>query len=266
MIEDFLVKEGKKFKLSGVDPDFKSKKTKEELKELTAKNVEKIVSLQEKLYAESKQSLLVVFQAIDGGGKDGTIKKVFSDINPQGCVVTSFKTPTALELKHDFLWRIHQHTPEKGMIQVFNRSHYEDVLIVKVHGWIDDEECGRRFHHIRAFEKLLSESGTKIVKIFLCISKDEQKKRFEERLKDPAKNWKFAQADLDERKFWDKYMEQYQKVLSETSTGQAPWYVVPADSNSFRNYVVSTIVLKALEDMDPHFPPPEAGLDKVQVI
>ena len=263
MFDDFKVKPGKKVDLSKIDPSFKDGMDKKELVEKMEKNVAKISELQEILYAENKRSLLIVFQALDGGGKDGTIKTVFGPVNPQGCIVTSFKGPTSLELAHDFLWRIHKEVPEKGMLKIFNRSHYEDVLVVRVHKRIDDKECERRFEHINNFEKLLSDNGTTILKFFLYISKDEQKERFEERLSMKEKNWKFSKYDLEERKFWDDYIAQFEKVFKNTSTDYAPWHIVPANSNKFRNYMVSEIVKKTLEDMDLKYPPAEEGLDKV---
>lgn len=266
MVEDFRVKAGGHFRLSEIDPDLKPWKNKSKLKEEIEKNIEKICELQDRLYAERKQALLVVLQAIDAGGKDGTIRRVFGPVNPQGCLVTSFKAPTASELAHDFLWRIHQAAPPKGYIGVFNRSHYEDVLIVRVHDQIDRKECVRRYRHINDFERLLSESGTRVVKFFLYISKEEQKARFQERLDVPSKNWKFAKGDLEERKLWDRYMEQYSEVLGETSKESAPWYVVPANSNTCRDWIVSTVVRKTLEEMDPHYPAPEEGLDRIRVV
>ena len=189
---------GKKVDLSKISPDVKCSFSKDELLSLTEKNIEIMDKLQERLYAENKQSLLVVLQAIDAGGKDGTIRKVFGPLNPQGVQVTSFKAPTPIEKSHDFLWRIHNEVPQNGIIKVFNRSHYEDVLIVRVHDWINEEECKKRYEHINSFEKLLSESGTKIIKIFLYISKEEQKKRLQERIDVKEKNWKFNSDDIKE--------------------------------------------------------------------
>jgi len=234
--------------------------TKEELKEKTEENIEKIIKYQQRLYAESKQSLLVILQALDAGGKDGTIRKVFGPINPQGCQVTSFKAPTSLELSYDFLWRIHKEVPAKGMIKIFNRSHYEDVLIVRVHNWITDEVCKKRYDHINNFERLLYDNNTKILKFFLYISKEEQRKRFQERIDIPEKNWKFAKGDIEERKLWDKYIEQFEEVFYYTSTDFAPWYIVPANKKKFRDYMISSIVAETLQKMDPKFPPPEEGI------
>lgn len=263
MFEEYKIKPGCKVKLCDYTPGYKGKMSKSELKEKAAGNCASINLLQQKLYAESKQSLLIVLQAIDAGGKDGTIRKVFGGINPQGCRVSSFKKPSELELSHDFLWRIHKETPAKGMMAIFNRSHYEDVIVVRVHDWIDGAECKRRYKNIKDFERLLTEQNTTILKFFLYISPDEQKKRFQERLDIKEKNWKFAFGDLDERKLWDTYMKQFEDVFEHTSTDYAPWYIVPANNKTYRNYVISSIVKKTMQKMDPKFPPPEKGLDKV---
>ncbi len=254
-----------KVKLSKID--FKRPKSlgKEELLKQTAIEISRIDDLQVKLYAENRQSLLIIFQALDAGGKDGTIRSVFGPLNPQGCEVTSFKAPNAEELAHDFLWRIHKETPTKGMIKIFNRSHYEDVLIVKVHDWIDDKECRQRYRYINEFERLLFHSGTRILKFFLYISKDEQKKRLEERLKNPAKNWKFNAEDIKERELWDRYIEQFEQTLSATGTRYAPWYVVPANSNKYRNYLIARQIRKTLEKMKPQFPEPAGDLSQFTI-
>jgi PPK2 family polyphosphate:nucleotide phosphotransferase len=265
MLEKFIVPEGKTIDLSTVEPGYTGPLDRKELKSRARENIKEMQLWQQKLYAEGKQSLLVVLQALDAGGKDGTIRKVFGWINPQGCRVTSFKAPTKKELSHDFLWRIHEHAPAKGMISIFNRSHYEDVLIVKVHDWINDSECSMRYDDINAFEHLLYRSGTRILKFFLYISKDEQKARFQERLDIPEKNWKFARGDLEERKLWDKYMLQFQDVFKHTSKVHAPWFIIPASNKRYRNFVISSIVRETLEDMSPSFPPPEKGLDTITI-
>ena len=226
---------------------------------------ERLSDLQERLYAESKQSLLVVLQATDAGGKDGTIEHVFRGMNPQGVRVASFKSPTDEERAHDFLWRIHKQTPRQGEVGVFNRSHYEDVLIVRVHDLVPEETWRQRFQHIRDFEQTLAESGTTIVKLMLNISKDEQRERLQARLDDPAKHWKFNVADLDERARWDDYRDAFEDAISETSTELAPWYVIPADKKWYRNWIVLRILIETLEAMDPQFPPPAEGLDSVVV-
>jgi PPK2 family polyphosphate:nucleotide phosphotransferase len=213
--------------------------------------------LQERLYAEGQQSLLVVLQAIDAGGKDGTIRSVFRGLNPAGCRVASFKVPSEEERSHDFLWRVHAKAPAKGEVVVFNRSHYEDVLVVRVHSLVPEEVWRPRYALINDFEANLAAAGTRIVKLFLHISKKEQAERFQERLDDPTKRWKFRKGDLDERERWDDYMAAFEEALSRTSTEESPWYVVPADRNWYRNWVVNRIIVETLADMDPQYPPPE---------
>lgn len=221
--------------------------------------------LQERLYAEGSQALLIVLQAMDAGGKDGTIRRVLAGANPQGCRVVSFKTPTAEERARDFLWRVHRQVPPRGFIGVFNRSHYEDVLVTRVHGLVSDEEAERRFASINEFERLLAESGTTILKFFLHISKDEQRERLQKRLDDPEKRWKFNPGDLAERARWDDYMRAFEAAISATSTQHAPWYVVPADRKWYRNVVVTATVVETLESMDPRFPPVADDLDPAAI-
>lgn len=213
--------------------------------------------LQERLYAEGRQSLLVVLQARDAGGKDGTIKHVFGGMNPQGVVVTGFKAPTPEELAHDFLWRVHPHAPRAGNIALFNRSHYEDVLVPRVHALLDARSLKRRLKHIRAFEDLLEDRGTRVVKLYLHISKEEQRERLQDRLDEPDKHWKFNPADLAERALWDDYSAAYEDVIAHSATAAAPWYLVPADRKWFRNLLVSEIIVGALEEMNPQTPPPD---------
>ena len=213
-----------------------------------------LAKLQERLHAEDRQSLLVVLQTRDAGGKDGTVKHVFTGLNPQGVVVTGFKAPTPLEERHDFLWRVHPHVPAHGMIGVFNRSYYEDVLVTRVHKDVDLKEVKRRFDHIRDFEMLLQQEGTRVLKFHLHISKDEQKKRFQERLDNPDKHWKFSDNDLTERELWSEYTAAYEDMLRATSTENAPWYVIPADHKWFRNDLIRQILLETLTDMNPQFP------------
>jgi PPK2 family polyphosphate:nucleotide phosphotransferase len=263
----YLVEPGKKLKLSKCDTNDKGQfKDREDAEKVVAKNLAKLAELQEVLYAESKRSILLVFQAMDAGGKDGAISHIFSGVNPQGCQVTSFKSPSTLERSHDFLWRIHQHVPPRGMIGIFNRSHYEDVLIVRVHNLVPKEVWGKRFDHINNFERMLSDEGTVILKFFLHISKEEQKCRLEARLKDPEKHWKFNPEDLDERKLWDDYMNAFEDALEKTSTKKAPWYVVPSDRKWFRNWVISDMIVRAMTDMNLKFPEPPAGLDKIKIV
>lgn len=224
-----------------------------------------IAELQRRLWAESEQSLLVVLQAMDTGGKDGTIRHVFRGVNPQGVDVHGFGVPTEEELAHDYLWRVHQHTPADGRIAIFNRSHYEDVLVVRVKGLVAEQVWSRRYEHIRAFEEMLSDEGTTIVKLFLNISQDEQKERLEARLDEPNKNWKFRKGDLEDRALWDAYQVAYEEAISKTSTVYAPWYVVPADRKWYRNLVVSSILIETLKGMNPRFPEPELGLTEVVI-
>jgi PPK2 family polyphosphate:nucleotide phosphotransferase len=229
---------------------------KDAAEEATAAHVEAMDALQERLYAESKQSLLVVLQAMDGGGKDSTLRSVFGPLDPQGVRVAPFKAPTEEEKGHDFLWRIHRQVPRHGELVVFNRSHYEDVLIVRVHGWAPPEEIERRYEHIRAFERLLAEARTRVVKVMLHVSKAYQLERMRRRLERPDKHWKFNPGDLAERERWGDYMEAFEAALARTSTEEAPWYVVPSEKRWFRDLVVSRLVREALEAMAPQYPPP----------
>jgi PPK2 family polyphosphate:nucleotide phosphotransferase len=226
----------------------------------------RLTTLQTVLYAEQKHKILIVLQAMDTGGKDGVIRKVFSGINPQGVRVASFKAPTPPELAHDYLWRVHNQVPAKGELVVFNRSHYEDVLITRVHGWIDDATAKRRFRQINQFETMLVEEGTTILKFFLHISKDEQKQRLQDRLDDPAKTWKFNIGDLAEREKWDDYQRAYEDAINETSSPHAPWHIVPADRKWIRDLYVSSVLVKTLEDLKMVYPKPAAGLDKVKIV
>ncbi|MCW5851861.1 MAG: polyphosphate kinase 2 family protein [Anaerolineae bacterium] len=226
---------------------------------------QRLQKLQERLYAEGKQSLLVVFQATDTGGKDGTIRAVFEGTNPQGVRVASFKVPTVEELAHDFLWRIHKETPGRGMIGIFNRSHYEDVIVVRVKNIVPESVWRPRYQIINEFERLLALNGTRIVKFFLHISKDEQKQRLQDRLDDPRKHWKFSLADLKEREYWDNYQAAFEDAINHCSTEYAPWYVIPANRNWYRNLVVASTLVETLEQMNPQFPPEEPGLDKVKI-
>ena len=222
--------------------------------------------LQLRLWAEHERSLLLVLQAMDAGGKDGTIRKVFTGVNPQGVRVASFKAPSSIELEHDFLWRIHAEAPGHGEIGVFNRSHYEDVLIVRVNDLVPEGVWRARYGHIRAFEQNLSAAGTTVVKVFLHISKDEQKERFQARLDDPTKRWKFAKADLEVREHWDAYQEAFADAISETTTEVQPWFVVPADRKWYRDWVVLEILVATLKEMDPQYPAEEAGLSDIEIV
>ena len=224
-----------------------------------------IAELQNRLYAESKQALLIVLQATDTGGKDSTIRKVLGPINPQGVRVTSFKAPSSIELAHDYLWRIHQAVPAKGMIGVFNRSHYEDVLIVRVHGLAPREDIEKRYDQINDFERHLSDNHVTILKFYLHISKDEQKERLQARLDDPSKHWKFNPGDLKERERWDDYQQAFEIALSRCSTRQAPWFVIPADRKWYRNAVIARIIRRTLEDLNLQYPKTEFDVDDIEI-
>jgi PPK2 family polyphosphate:nucleotide phosphotransferase len=262
----YLVKPGSKVKLDRYSTDDKGDfEDKDHAVTPTEKNLKKMKKLQSLLYAEGKHALLVVFQAIDAGGKDGCIDHVFSGINPQGCSVTSFKAPTPLELGHDFLWRIHDAAPRKGMIGIYNRSHYESVLVERVKDLVSKKVWSRRYDHINNYEKLLADEGTVILKFYLHISKKEQKERLQDRLDDPSKNWKFDARDLEERKHWDAYHEAYEDALEKCSTDYAPWFVVPADHKWFRNWVISDTIVRTLEKLEMKYPAPQAGIEKLKV-
>ncbi len=239
--------------------------TKKEGRKLASDLNARLETLQEVLYAEDRHKVLIVLQAMDTGGKDGTIRHVFDGTNPQGVTVASFKKPTSEELAHDYLWRVHAKTPKRGEITIFNRSHYEDVLVVRVHDLVPQNVWGRRYEQINRFEELLADEGTTILKFFLHISKDEQKARLQDRLDVPEKNWKFAIGDLDERKLWDDYLDAYQEALRRTSTEWAPWYVVPADRKWYRNLMISEVLVETLEALKMQYPDPEPGLDSIVI-
>lgn len=239
----------------------KNDQGKEKAKAKAAELIAKLDVLQERLYANGTRSLLIVLQGMDTSGKDGVISHVMSGVNPQGCKVVSFKTPSSEELRHDFLWRVHQKAPARGEIGIFNRSHYEDVLITRVHGLVSDKVVKQRFTQINEFEELLTENRTTILKFFLHISKDEQKARLEDRIRDPEKRWKFSEGDLEERKLWREYLTAFEDVLSATSTAHAPWYIVPANHKWYRNLVVAERVVSALQEMKLTTPPPPKGIN-----
>ena len=223
-------------------------------------------NLQELLYAEGKHKLLIVLQATDTGGKDGVIRHVFRGVNPQGVKVANFKVPTPKELAHDYLWRIHQHTPGSGEIAIFNRSHYEDVLVVRVHELVPQDVWERRFDHINAFERMLADEGTTVLKFYLHISKEEQRERLQSRLDTPEKQWKFNVGDLKDRALWDDFAAAYEDMLSKTSTPWAPWYVVPADRKWYRNLVIGTTLVETLTNLDMAYPDPEDNLDEIEIV
>lgn len=266
MKQPLTVPPGEKIRLDKFDPAYTGGVAgKKQAEERLRKNVETLADLGYRLYAENRRALLLVLQGMDTSGKDGTIRHVMRGFNPQSCRVTAFKTPSSQELDHDFLWRIHQAVPAKGEIGIFNRSHYEDVLIVRVHNLVPKEQWKARYEPINAFEKQLTQTGTKIVKVFLHISKEEQRQRLQKRLDDPTKRWKFRRDDLSERKRWDDYQRAYEDAMTKCNTTYAPWYIVPADHKWYRNMVVSDILRKAMEEMDPQFPPPEEDLDGIVV-
>ncbi|TVP46945.1 MAG: polyphosphate kinase 2 family protein [Gemmatimonadales bacterium] len=242
--------------------DGKKKPGREYLRELTLR----LRELQELLYAEGKHRVLMVLQATDTGGKDGVIRHVFRTVNPQGVKVASFKAPSSRELGHDYLWRIHQETPARGEIRIFNRSHYEDVLIVRVRNLVPEETWERRYQHINDFERMLADEGTTIVKFYLHISKEEQAARLQSRLDDPAKHWKFSPDDLEERKHWDAYREAFEAMLSRTSTPWAPWYAVPSNSKWYRNLVIARVMVDTLEGLDMQFPEPDFDPSEIRVV
>jgi PPK2 family polyphosphate:nucleotide phosphotransferase len=266
-VDIYRVKPGSKVDLTKWDPNDKSlfdggkSKGKDALPKLNTQ----LEALQELLWAEGKHKVLIVLQATDTGGKDGTIRHVFEGVNPQGVKVASFKKPTSEELAHDYLWRVHKQAPANGEIVIFNRSHYEDVLVVRVHNLVPPEVWGRRYEHIRAWEKMLADEGTTILKFFLHISKDEQKERLQSRLDEAEKHWKFSSADLAERKHWDEYQHAFADMLAETSTDYAPWYVVPANRKWYRNLVISKVIIDTLEGLKMAYPPAEVGLDKIVI-
>ncbi len=261
----FRVRPGEKLRLSKLDPSFTGEHKSDAMaKEAIERCRAKLAHQQNLLYAGHKHAILVVLQAMDAGGKDGTIRHVFSGVNPQGVHVASFKQPTPAELAHDFLWRVHAHAPGRGEIAIFNRSHYEDVLVSRVHKLIDKATWTRRFREIRDFEALLGQNGATILKFFLHISKEEQLARFAQRLDDPNRNWKISEADYSERQFWDDYAEAYEDAIRATSTAEAPWYVIPANVKWFRNLAVSQIIADAMADLELAYPPPSVNLVEIR--
>ncbi|MCD1147664.1 polyphosphate kinase 2 family protein [Peptoniphilus sp. KCTC 25270] len=263
--KSYKVEPQKKVNLKDFSTTYDGDLTKEEVYEtLLPKNLRKMAEYQEKFYAENQRGLLIVLQAMDAAGKDGIIKHVFTALNPQGTQVTSFKQPSSEELDHDYLWRIAKALPARGNIGIFNRSHYEDVLVTRVHNLlplqqipqslVSDDIWEQRFKEISSFEKYLGNNGIKVVKFFLHVSKDEQKERLLERIDREDKNWKFSSSDISEREYWDEYQKAYEDLLENTSTKEAPWYVIPADKKWFGRYLISEIVLEIMEELDPQFP------------
>jgi len=251
---DYKIDPSKSVKLDSWPTRYEGKLNKEDAKEETSVLIKRLQELQELLYADGSQALLVVIQAMDAAGKDSTIKNIFGPVNPQGCKVVSFKTPNTTELAHDFLWRVHQNVPRKGIIGVFNRSHYEDVLVVRVKGLAPKDRIEKRYDHINSFEALLGDEGTRVVKFFLHISRDYQKEQLQERLDTPSKNWKFNPSDIPERLLWDDYQKAFELAFERCSCPEAPWYIVPAERKWFRNLLVAKVVVETLESMKLKYP------------
>ena len=253
-MDEYRAKPGTKVELAQIDPADTAVYTKATAKAETKALNKRLEDLQELLYAEGKHKVLVVLQAMDAGGKDGTIRKVFEHVNPQGVKVASFKKPTSKELAHDYLWRIHRHTPGSGEITIFNRSHYEDVLVVRVWDIVPEERWSRRFDHIVNWEQMLVDEGTTILKFYLHIDKDEQKSRLQARLDNPDKHWKFDVGDLEQRERWSDYMAAFEDVINRTSTEQSPWYVIPANHKWYRDLVITSVVVQTLEGLGMSYP------------
>ena len=263
----YLVKPGKGFKLSKIDPDDKGKfKHNEDALPEVERNLAALHQIQEVLYAQAKYALLIVFQAMDAGGKDGAIEHIFSGVNPQGCSVASFKAPSHLELAHDYLWRYHIEAPKRGMLGIFNRSHYESVLVERVREIAPKKVWSKRYDQINAFEEMLAAEDTVILKFYLNISKKEQAARLQARLDDPTKNWKFNPGDLEERGRWDDYMEAFQDLMEKCSTEHAPWYVIPSNKKWFRNWAISDIIVRTLKELPLKFPDPIEGIEKFKIV
>jgi PPK2 family polyphosphate:nucleotide phosphotransferase len=260
------VKPGAKVDLAHYDCGETFGRKKDDAETAIAANLARLTDLQERLYAESKHAVLIVLQGIDAAGKDGTIRVIAGAFNPQGTPVTSFKVPTPIEAAHDFLWRVHAAVPGKGEIGIFNRSHYEQVLIVRVHNLEPEPVWRRHYGEIRDWERMLTNEGVTIIKFFLAIDKDEQRQRFQDRVDDPTKRWKFSSADLPERRLWDQYQLAFEDMLAETSTDFAPWHLIPANRNWLRNLAVSEIVADAIEELKPQYPEPAAGVEGMKIV
>jgi PPK2 family polyphosphate:nucleotide phosphotransferase len=261
----FMVQPGAKVKLDRIDAGFTDTHVSHEaaLPEIE-KHRRQLGELQYRLYAEGKRSLLVCLQAMDAGGKDGTVNHVLSAMNPQGCSVHGFKRPSAEEAAHDFLWRVHRACPRRGQVGIFNRSHYEDVLVVRVHGLVPKKIWQTRYDHINAFERLLADNGTHVLKFYLHITEDEQLKRFKQRIDDPARHWKISEGDYAERPYWDSYRKAFEAALSRCSTPHAPWFVIPSNHKWFRNLAVSRIMVETLERLNPQFPEPAVDMAEIR--
>jgi PPK2 family polyphosphate:nucleotide phosphotransferase len=263
--KEFVVEPGSKVRLSKIDPSYKGKfESHEKAAPEIAKHIERMEKLQYLLYADGSQSLLLVLQALDAAGKDGTVRHVFSGMNPQGTAVFGFKQPSKEEAAHDFLWRAHQRTPAKGQVVIFNRSHYEDVLVARVHNLVPKSVWSKRYDLINDFEEILSENSTTILKFYLHISPEEQLARFAQRLDDPARNWKISDSDYSERKLWPQYVEAYEDAMALTSTKHAPWYIIPANHKWFRDASISQIMADTMDEMGLKLPPAQVDLADIR--
>jgi PPK2 family polyphosphate:nucleotide phosphotransferase len=265
MLDGLEVKPGTKARIAERDPDDKLGVDKDEGEKRLGGLVERIDALQYRLYAEDRRSVLLVLQGLDASGKDGVVRRVFDGVNPTGVSVTSFKAPVGVELQHDYLWRIHAALPRRGTVGVFNRSHYEDVVAVRMYELAPEKVWRPRYEHIRAFERMLVDEGTSVLKVFLNVSREEQRARFQERLDDPEKRWKFRRDDLEVRDRFDDWIAAWEEALTETSTEWAPWYVVPADRNWLKALAVGELLVDALERLDPQLPEPEEGLEGLEI-
>ncbi len=261
----FRVEQGSKVKLDQIDANYKGEhEDKDSAQAEQEKHEQRLGELQYLMYAEYKQSLLIILQALDAAGKDGSINHVLATMNPQGCRVYGFKAPSTEELAHDYLWRIHQATPRKGYVTIFNRSHYEDVLVVRVHDLVPKEVWSKRYDEINNFEKELVDNSTHIIKFYLHIDKEEQLSRFKQRLDDPKRNWKISESDYTEREYWDQYQKAYEEAISKCSTNDAPWYIIPSNHKWFRNLAVSQILVDTLESFNMKFPAPTVNIEDIR--
>jgi len=265
-LKKLIVKPNSKIRLKHLDPDYHGKhESRESALPEIQKNLQKMEPLQYLMYAENKHSLLIVLQGLDAAGKDGVVRHVLTGMNPSGCVSVNFKQPTARELAHDFLWRVHPHVPAKGSVAIFNRSHYEDVLVARVHNLVPEKVWSKRYDQINDFERLIAtENNTTILKFFLHISKEEQLERFKKRLDDPARQWKISDSDYKERDYWKDYTEAFEDVLSKTSTERAPWFIIPANHKWFRDLTISRIITRAMEEMNMQLPKPTVNLAEIR--
>ena len=265
-LDQLVVQPGDGARLGARDPaDRLGVGSKEEGRARVDELLDVLDHLHDRLWAEATRAVLVVLQGMDASGKDGAIRRVLTGLNPQGCMVVNFKAPTSRDLAHDYLWRIHEACPPRGILGVMNRSHYEDVVTARAIGVVDDEQCERRHRHIREFERMLTDEGTTLVKVFLHLSKDEQRERLQARIDDPEKNWKFKRSDLETRRRWDEYQQRYEAAITATSTDWAPWHVVPADHKWVRDVAVATLLVDVLERLDPRIPDPEEDLEGLVV-